>query len=135
MSDQTEIIRKKELKCSVVSLRSDGIINFHIKPDVTLNIIDAKEIVAATAEIGEGKRYPLLITAGSFSLVDNEVRKYASSIEGNKYTIASAIVVNNVAQKLMGNAYIKFNQPPLPTRLFTTEKEAVLWLQNYIGSK
>jgi hypothetical protein len=132
MSDNGEIIKKKELKASTVSLRQDGIIEFLIKPNVTLNAADAREIVDATNEIGEGKKYPLLITAGSFSLVDTEVRYYASSPEANRFTIASAILVNNVAQKLMGNAYIKFNQPPTPTRLFTDKNQAIGWLKTFL---
>jgi hypothetical protein len=127
-----EIIDKVELPASVVSLRSDGIIEFALKSNTTLNISDAKSIVDATEKLGGGKKFPLLISAGNFTLVDTEVRYYAASPEANRFTIASGIVVNNLAQKLLGNAYIKFNKPPTPTRLFTKEEEAVKWLKTYL---
>lgn len=128
-----EIIDKIELPASIVSLRADGIIEFYLKSNITLGLEDAKAVVVATEKLGGGKKYPLLITAGNFTLVDTEVRKYASSEEGNIYTIASGIVVNNLAQQLLGNAYIKFNKPPTPTRLFTKEEEAVKWLRSFIA--
>jgi hypothetical protein len=132
MSAPVEILAKKELKASVVMLRNDGIMEYSIRPNLTMNVSDARDIVDATNELGGGKKYPLLINAGNFSLVDTEVRYYASSPEANRFTIASAILVRNIAQKLMGNAYIKFNKPPTPTRLFTDEQEAVRWLLSYL---
>ena len=126
-----EIIKKKELPASIISLRSDGIIEFFLKNNMTLNLEDAKQIVQATGEVGEGKKHLILITAGNFTLVDTEVRYYTASPEANIYTIATAIVVNNLPQKLLGNAFIKFNKPPLPTRLFTKEDEATKWLKTF----
>lgn len=114
-----------------VTLRSDGVVEFFLKHNHTVNLQDAKAIVEATEKIGKGKKFPLLITAGKFALVDTEVRYYASSPEANRFTIASAIVVSNLAQKLLGNAYIKFNKPPTPTQLFTSEKEALKWLYTF----
>lgn len=127
-----EITDKIELPASIVSLRSDGIMTYSLKSNMTLKLADAKAIVEATGKLGGGKKYPLLIVAGNFTLVDTEVRQYASSVEGNIHTIASGIVVNNLAQKLLGNAYIKFNKPPTPTRLFTKEEEAVKWLKTFM---
>ena len=48
-------------------------------------------------------------------------------------SIASVFVVKNVAQKLMGNAYITFNKPITPTKIFTNEDEAVKWLKTFIS--
>jgi hypothetical protein len=127
-----EILNKIELKASTVSLRSDGIIQYSLNSNTTLNLDDAKEIVDATDKLGGGKKYPLLITAGNFTLVDTEVRYFAASPEANRFTVASGIVVNNLAQKLLGNAYIKFNKPPTPTRLFTKDEEAVKWLKTFM---
>jgi hypothetical protein len=116
---------------STVSLRSDGIIKIEIKPDTTLKLIDGQEMVKSFAEIGEGKKFPLLFIAGDFALANAEARYYASGKEANQYTLASVFVVKNVAQKLMGNAYITFNKPITPTKIMTSESEAVAWLTTF----
>lgn len=128
MSQEVTIIEKIDLSGASVSLRSDGIIEFFIQHNHTLQVEEAKSIVHATAQVGGGKKFPLLIRAGNYALVDTEVRKYAASPEANQYTVCSAILVSNLAQKLLGNAYIKFNKPPTPTKLFTDEQQAIQWL-------
>lgn len=117
---------------SIVSLRSDGIIQIEIKPNNTLQIVDGKQMVNAFAEVGGGKKYPLLFLAGDFSLASYDARKYASGKEANQYTLASVFVVKNSIQKLMGNAYITFNKPITPTKIMTSEQEAVKWLKTFL---
>ena len=99
-----EIIILKSINnsASIVSLRNDGIITIEIKADTTLKLADAKEMVKGFAEIGEEKKHLLLFIAGDFALANAEARNYASGEEANKYTIASAFVVRNIAQKLIG---------------------------------
>ena len=132
MENEIIILKNIGLNAADVRLRNDGIIQFLLKPNLTVNLNDAKEIVVAAGEVGEGKKYPILISAGEYTLVDSEVRAYAASEVANKYTIAGAIVIKNLAQKLLGNAYIKFNRPVTPTQLFNSETEAVKWLKTFI---
>ncbi len=117
---------------STVSLRSDGIIQIDMKANNTLQLIDAKQMVIAFAEVGGGKKYPLLFIAGDFALASYDARKYASGIEANQYTLASVFVVKNSIQKIMGNAYITFNKPITPTKIMTSEAEALKWLKTFL---
>lgn len=82
--------------------------------------------------IGNGKQFPLLITTGQYSLADKDAREYGATEAGNKYTIAAAIVVKSLAQKLLGNAYIKINKPIAPNTLFTDEMKAIDWLKTFM---
>lgn len=131
MSDSFEIIKKLELNASILSLRSDGILNVHMKPNKVLSQIDAEDVVKGFAELGNGKKFLLLFTAGDDTSVSTEARYYASTPEANKYTIASAFVVKSIAQKLLGNAYVTFNKPVTPTRIFTDGTEALRWLEGF----
>ena len=45
-----------------------------------------------------------------------------------KYTIADAIIVSNLAQKILINFYLKFNKPPKPSQAFNSEEQAINWL-------
>jgi len=131
MSDPIEIIKTKDIGASVLSLRSDGIMHISFKEHVTLNLKDAEEMVRAFGEMGDGKKFLLLFIAGTDSSVNTEARYYASSPEANRFTIASAFVVRNIAQKLLGNAYVTFNKPVTPTRIFTSETDAEEWLYTF----
>lgn len=135
MSAPDDITRTIELDASIVSLRNDGILQIFIKPDNMLNLTDAKNMVNAFAEIGKGQKYLLLFIAGDFALASSEARTYASGKEANQFTIASAFVVKNIAQKLMGSAYITFNKPITPTRIFTKVEEAEKWLYTFLEKK
>ena len=131
--EEVTILKTINNVAASVSLRSDGIIKIEIKPNTNLKLADGQEMVKAFAEIGGGKKYPLLFIAGDFALANAEARYYASGKEANQYTLASVFVVNNVAQKLMGNAYITFNKPITPTKILTNEEEAVKWLKTFIS--
>ncbi|HEX8517154.1 MAG TPA: hypothetical protein VF868_13235 [Bacteroidia bacterium] len=133
MSDPLEINKKQEFDASVLSLRSDGILNIYLRPNKVLKQNDGEDIVKGLAAMGNGKKFLLLFTAGEDTSVSTEARYYASTPEANKYTIASAFVVRSIAQKLLGNAYVTFNKPITPTRIFTDEAEAVRWLNTFRG--
>ena len=132
MSDQVQLLKTTELDASIVSLRSDGILQIFMKPNRTMNLKDGMDMVRVFGEIGEGKKYPLLFIAGDFTLANAEARYYAASEEANQYTLAVVFVVNNVAQKLMGNAFITFNKPVKQTKIFTKEEEGVKWLKTFL---
>lgn len=129
---EVSIIKSINNTATVVSLRSDDIIQIEIKANNNLQLEDGKAIVKSFAELGGGKKFPLLFIAGDFALASADARKYASGQEANQYTLASVFVVKNVAQKLMGNAYITFNKPITPTRIMTSEDEAVKWLKTFL---
>ena len=118
-------------KC-FVKLRSDGILQFDVKNVDEITAEDIKTIDKAAEEIASGKKYPQLVMFKYFLNINSEAREYASTKESNKTNKASAFVVNNIALKLVGNVYIAFNKPVVPTRLFDTEEKAVEWLNTFL---
>ncbi len=132
MKESISILKKIELNSSTISLRSDGIILFDVKPNVTITEKDAKEMVDTAGKIGGNKKHLILIIAGKYALADKEARDFAAGEYGNKYTIAGAFVIKSLAQKILGNAYLKVNKPLTPTALFDSEEKAVAWLKTFI---
>jgi hypothetical protein len=124
-----------DLEKSIVSLLEDCIIHIHIKPGREIELSDAVFIVEAMGKLGDGKKYPVLIDAGSFCSIDKEARIFAASAESNLYTIADAIAYCNLAQKLLVNFYMKYNKPVVPTRAFSNKPEAIEWLKGFIPVK
>ena len=131
MSGNVSILDKIELKSSTVVLRDDGLIQYSVKP-ITLKIEDAKEIVDAIGKLGKQKLYPVLMSTVHDTSVNSEARFYAATKEANIYTIALGVVVQNLAQTIIGNTYIKINKPIKPTKLFTKEEDAIIWLKTFL---
>jgi hypothetical protein len=131
MSKPTKVIKEIELDSCILSLHSDDILHIAIKPNVTLSLKDGESIVKGFREIGGGRKFLLLFIAGLDTSATTEARYYASSPEANQYTIASAFVVTSIPQKVLGNAYITFNKPGTPTKIFTDYDDAVKWLYSF----
>jgi len=130
MPDPTEITNQAGNSGFALSIRPDGILQISLKSNYKLTLPDAEAMVKRFKEMGNGKKFLLLFLAGNDTTVATDARYYASGAEANKYTIASAFVVKSIAQKLLGNAYVTFNKPITPTKIFTDEEEAVKWLQS-----
>lgn len=128
----TEILAQVELNAATIGLRSDGIIQFLVKPNTSVTALDAAGMVDAAGKLGGGKKHPILIVAGKYAMADKETREFAASEAGNRYTIAGAFVIRSLAQWILGNAYIKVNKPLTPTALFYTEEDAVKWLKTFL---
>lgn len=45
------------------------------------------------------------------------------------------MVTNSLANKLLGNFFIKFHKPKTPARIFSDEKTALEWLRAVIAEK
>lgn len=65
----------------------------------------------------------------SFADVEPEVREWAADTSGNHYTHCDAIVIRNLAQKILADFYIKINKPQMPTKIFYSVEKAVEWIK------
>jgi hypothetical protein len=69
------------------------------------------------------------VTNASFPT--KEARDYSGD-ETPKIVEALAIIVNSEISKLVANAFLALKKPPYPTKMFTSEKDAREWLQQYL---
>lgn len=98
-----------------------------MKANNTLQLVDAKQMVNAFAEVGEGKKQLLLFIAGDFAFASPD-----AGTEANQYTLASVFVVKNSIQKITGNVYITLNKPITTTKIITNKEAAITWLKTYL---
>lgn len=124
-------MKEIDLEKATVSLLDEHIIHIHIKSGREIELSDAVYIVEAMGKLGNGKKYPILIDAGSFSSIDKEARVFSAAAESNLYTVADAIAYYNLAQKLLADFYVKYNKPVIPTRTFPNKQEAITWLKTF----
>lgn len=80
-----------------------------------------------------GGRFYNIYEFESFAEMDPEVREWSANTSGNNYTFVDAIVISNFAQKLIADFYLKFNKPPMPTKIFKSKEKALEWILEMNG--
>ena len=103
---------------------------FHVS--IPKNMKIGKEVIdigyAFLDANGSGKFFNIY-EFDSFSDVEPEVREWAADSSGNYYTHCDAIVIRNLAQKIMADFYIKINKPKMPTKIFYSTDKAIAWVK------
>jgi hypothetical protein len=101
-------------------------------PGAEVTLDDARQTMAAYLKINKGKRRPLLVDTKTMKSLAREARKYYAGEEAASVACAVAIIVGTPVSRVLGNFYIGLSNPRLPSRLFTSEDEALKWLQTYL---
>jgi hypothetical protein len=113
-----------------VSKRSDLIIHVAFKPNTEITVEFQDELVAMYNQITGGKKSLFIFEGGEFVSITKEARENAITIEDNTPTRASAIVVRNLAQKIVADFYYKINKPKQPFKVFWSFEKGIIWLQS-----
>ena len=115
---------------ATISLREDGIVNTDILISEPLSLEQAKELFNAYLEITNGKKVPHLFTVTKFAMIEKDVMEFIAEV-GNKKGKADAFVIHSLSQKILGNFYLKFHKPSIPTKFFSSKEKAIEWLKSF----
>ena len=85
-------------------------------------------------KVTEIKR-PFIFSAGEFVSITKEARKNATKMEDQVPVSASAVLVINLAQKLIADFYYKFDKPKNPLKVFRDFDKGIEWLKKTDQSK
>jgi hypothetical protein len=110
----------------------DGILHVQALPGSTQTKADAMETLAANWEISEGRSHPALVDLRGVKSVDREARHYYAQMSTRERVTAVAAIVGSPLSRVIGQFFIGLNRPPVPTRVFTSEKEAIAWLRLFL---
>jgi hypothetical protein len=112
----------------------DGIliIEFKVKK---FDLDAAKTTVVKRLEASKGVAYPVLIDAREVQSISKEARDYFASPDGVSMVKASALVLDSVMGKFLGNFFLTINKPKVPLKLFTDADSAREWLNQFKGKK
>jgi hypothetical protein len=116
----------------IAKLNSQGIIEVDLsnKSDE----IDKQALVLLieiVKELGNGKKMPVYIKANDFLGITSEARNFAALPESGEFTIANAVLISSLANKMLLNFFLKINKPIVPTKGFTSEEDAFEWLLSF----
>jgi hypothetical protein len=115
-----------------VWVEADGIARVIHVPGAEVTLEDAKETMAAYLKLNQGRRMPLFVDTKAMKSMSRETRKYYAGEEAAKVASAAAIIVGTPASRVLGNFYLGLSNPHLPSRLFSSEEEALEWLKGYL---
>ncbi len=112
-----------------VTLVEPDQVKIQIHDQVELDKEDMLAINAAKFRLVGDKKHIVLFIPGKLGSITQAAREVSASPEVNRNALAKAIVVSTISQRLIGNFFINVNKPPAPTRVFSSEEEALTWLK------
>lgn len=132
MTESVEIIKEIDTPKVYLALRKDGIGYVLLKDNTELNIELQTELLKLYDELNDKKLTPFIFAAGEGVTITKEARDNATLIEDISALKASAVVVDNLAYRMIANFYLTFNKPKRPYKVFSKREEAIKWLKQFI---
>lgn len=132
MTESVEIIKEIDTPKVYLALRKDGIGYVLLKDNTELNIELQTELLKLYDELNDKKLTPFIFEAGEGVTITKEARDNATLIEDISALKASAVVVDNLAYRMIANFYLTFNKPKRPYKVFSKREEAIKWLKQFI---
>lgn len=127
-----EVISSETLLGCEVLLLSNGIIEVHWNSKhAEITVSQMSEVVEAVKKMGQGKKMPIYTSTYDFMNISPEGKKYAASAEANAFTIANAVLIDNMAKRLVFNFFVSVYKPAVPTRGFPSKEDAMRWLLRF----
>ena len=120
-----------EEKNKVIDLYiKDGILyGVYLPAVITLEV--AEEVVKQRSLLYEGQTFAIIADIRNVKSVTAAARIFFSKPENNANLSAGALLVSNIFQETIGNIFIFFNKPPIPSKVFKKEEDAVKWLKMF----
>jgi len=121
-----------ELRTARFWTDADGILRGEARADSDQTLGDAKEQIELHRADHAGKRRPILIDIRKVRSVSREARTYYAGYAAAELYSAAGFIVESPVSRAIGNFFLGLNKPVFPTRLFSSEAEALAWLRQYL---
>jgi hypothetical protein len=123
------------VQTKTVKISFDGkILLSEIMDNMEIDLDDVFENYEASLKLTGDRPFLSLVISAPYTTVTKEAREAMNDPRYYKNTVAQAIVVKSLANRLMGNFLIRLYKQYCPHRLFNSREEAVKWL-NYQWEK
>ncbi len=127
--ERSEII---EISAYNLEVDNDEIVKARVKDHVTIDLKEAQEMIETLLKITPDCSRPLLVNLGKLTYITKPARDFFQNNNRKPAAPAVALIANSQITKFIGNFYISFNKPRIPTKLFSNEKNAVKWLKKFL---
>lgn len=131
MKQSERIIKKIEDPEFIIGLRDDGLMHMYYKSGSVIDVNIQNRVRDAAFSLSGNKKMPCLFEAGEYVTLTKEARANAIDSEDNFPALASAVIVQNLAYKMIADFYYKINKPKQPFKVFRNIEDAITWLSTY----
>ena len=107
-----------------------GILIIDVNLEIPMNLEIAKQVVSERLRFTNNIAYPVLMRYHKFKLGDKESRDYMST-HGIRGVAAGAFVTKSMIIKNFFNFFINLKKPAVPSKIFSSDEEALRWLQQF----
>jgi hypothetical protein len=121
-----------ETAVSIITIHDNGVGQMHFKDGIILDVPEQMKHLEALIKIANGRKLPFVVTAGKHVNITPEARDNAIMIEDISPVSATAVVVQNLAYRLIADFYLKINRPKTPYKVFTDQKAAFNWCLQFV---
>ena len=110
----------------------DRILTVTLREDLEITEQILEKIFSTGNRLSQGAPYCILADVRSNVSSTPNARKYGAKNPFSKNHIAYAMLADTTAVIILSKFFIKVNKPPVHTRLFKKEKEAIDWLKGFL---
>ncbi|HOZ86247.1 MAG TPA: hypothetical protein PL029_00755 [Bacteroidia bacterium] len=129
---ENQIIARGVVMPYYLNWREDGIMFLRISSEKEESVELAKKMVEKMGEMVNYQQVPLLARHDEFALPGKANRDFWAKKESCPYSRADAFLINSTAMQLIANFYLRINKPRRPTKMFTSEEQAIKWLKTFL---
>ena len=126
-----EVLKSIEFEYANIQMLTNGIIKIEMFDGHIIDLEECVQITIAQGKLLGGKQGLMFMVADSTTQFTNSAREFSASKEGLRFSIAEALVIQNLAQKILVSFYLKINKPAKPSKAFNSEEDAIKWLLDY----
>jgi len=110
----------------------NDILFMRAKQDADFDLAATIELVSVRKELKRDKKMKVLMDARNMFQVSKESREYGAKKEVSGLSSAMAILAGkSLTATLIGNFFIRYNKPAVPTKMFKKEENALKWLNSF----
>jgi hypothetical protein len=110
---------------------SDGILFFEYKPNTIIDLKTAQCVVTDRIHFQNERSYPVLCDIRGIVSTDKAGRDYLAQ-SGSILTQAVGLLVDEKVILTISTFYLQISKPTVPTKIFTNEDDALVYLKQFI---
>lgn len=110
-------------------VRTDDLVRCTFHVGARVEEADAHGHIEALKSLCGQERLPVLVDLRGIVSQAARTRAIYAGEESAKFTQVCALLINSPVSRIIGSFFLAFNKPLYPTKLFTSEAEAVGWLR------
>ena len=124
------------IRIGLIWIDEDGIFRLEINAMSEIVVEDIHEINRTWEHLTNGRTMvPVLANMRNIKSATREARNAGLNEISIEATSALGLIVGSPVSAAIGNLFLRLTRPPYPTRIFTNENTARLWLKQFLVVK